>query len=450
MMFDRLLLFLSIPLFVFAHAQEILPPIQGHGPAIECPLPAAPAASAASTSGTSATTSAPPATVKSPLEADPDIAVAFRMERAYGKVAEALYPAVVCVTTYRPTAAPATNATGAAATNTPETAKQAAWRNTGKSSPYPGFEPDKTGSGFFIDREGHLLTCRHSILGATGTPARVIDVETDDGRKTLCRVVGTEPTLNLALLKLEVMPQNKLPEFSVPRFHWVAEDIFPGQIALSVGDPAGAVRTFSAGLFSATPNRQCYQNDLTSTYLQACLTAHPEAYGGPVVNIKGEVVGMLTPRVTPTLEILPNPGIEFVMPIQILATIADALKVNNSNQSPWLGFSVLDLAARYKQLIKEDPVAVRPPKPGEKRRMPYTGVYIDDLHDPGPGATAGVQVGDYLVSINGHKLFSVFNFQERLYLEGIGAQVELELFRNGDTRKIALKIEERPADAITH
>jgi len=369
-------------------------------------------------------------------QADPDLNFALKLQNAYTKVAAKTYPSVVCVTVYEADPAAEADVEG---TNGLSAAKDAAWRHTGRTSPYKGFRALRSGSGFALDEDGYFLTARHLLLDEAGELHHVIDVETSDLRKTLCSVVGTEPTLNLALLKFEVFPKRRPPEYTVPKYQYDAAIIQPGQIAIAVGDPAGAVRTFAPGVFSATPNRQCYQNDLTSTFIQASLNVHPEAYGGPVVDLQGRVVGMLTPRLNGAAKIVPNPGIEFIMPIQILANIADTLKVKGSNQSPWLGFSILELATVFKKF---------PGKPGVAR--PYTGVYIDDVYDPSPAAKAGVQDGDFLVSFNGVRLFSVLDFQTQLYLAGIGSEVELELFNAGKTRTLKVKIEERPKGAITH
>lgn len=365
---------------------------------------------------------------------DPDINMALQLENAYTKVAEKTYPSVVCVTVYqksdvKPKAVPTIGSP----------AQEAAWRHTGRISPYPGFEAVRSGSGFALDKDGHFLTARHLLLDEAGGMHPVVEVETGDLRKTLCTVVGIEPTLNLALLKLEVYPKSRPPEYTVPRFQYDAAAIRPGQIAIAVGDPEGALRAFHPGVFSATPNRQCYQNDLTSTFIQAGLHVHDGSYGGPVVDLQGRVVGMLTPRLNDKVKIVPNPGIEFIMPIQILANIADTLKVKGSTKSPWLGFSILELAAVFKKF---------PGKPGVAR--PYTGVYIDDVYDPSPAAKIGIEDGDFMVAFNGVRLFSVLDFQTQLYLAGIGSEVEIELFRNGKTRKVKVKIEERPKGAITH
>ena len=107
--------------------------------------------------------------------------------------------------------------------------------------------------------------------------------------------------------------------------------------------------------------------------------------------------------------------------------------------SPFLGFSVLELAVLRKQ-VRET---------GERIPLPLTGVYIDNLFEPSPAASAGVRVGDSLTAIDGNRLLSVLDFQKWLYLSGVGRSVTLQLYRDGKTLEKRMTIEMRPAAATT-
>jgi S1-C subfamily serine protease len=129
------------------------------------------------------------------------------------------------------------------------------------------------------------------------------------------------------------------------------------------------------------------------------------------------------------------------MPINIVAGIARALIAERSISSPWLGFSVLEIAALRARLRGAGTEATR------TLRAPLTGIYIDDVYDPSPAARAGVRVGDFLVALDGNRLFSVLDFQKWLYLSGIGREVRLSLFRDGETLELEATIETRPPAA---
>jgi S1-C subfamily serine protease len=114
-------------------------------------------------------------------------------------------------------------------------------------------------------------------------------------------------------------------------------------------------------------------------------------------------------------------------------TLYDALRAKASTESPWLGISVLELDWRLRQKLG---------------KSPRTGIYIDDVYEPSPASRAGIQPGDVLVSMGGQRLLTVSDFQRWLYLFGIDAAIEVEVWRDGKTGTHTLKIEQRPAAAV--
>jgi len=250
----------------------------------------------------------------------------------------------------------------------------------------------------------------------------------------LARLVGAEPTIDLAVLKLEVFSKQRPPAL-VPMAIGDSNAVRVGHWTIAVGDPWGPEQTYAVGTLAAPPGRQCYQEDLSGTLMQAALSVHAEAYGGPLVDIRGRVVGMTVPP--PGGGGLVPRASEFALPIHLAMNIYAALKVSESRRSPWLGFSVLELAAVHR----------RAGDSAKTLRLPRTGVYIDGLFEPSPASRAGIRVGDCLVAIDGNRLFSVLDFQKWLYLSGIGRTVELEIHRDGKPHTERVTVEERPPDA---
>jgi len=347
--------------------------------------------------------------------------IAIRLQDAFSSVADKVLPSVATVTAFVRTEAD---------TKIPDEA----WEVAGaEERMYPGFRRLRSGSGFFVTDDGYLLTGHHVVTRDDGETAEVLDVELPNGRHVLSRLVGAEPTINLAVLKLEVVSEHRPPRLT-PVTIGDSDAVRVGHWTIAVGDPWGPPRTYAVGTLAAQPQRQCYQEDLTGTLMQASLTVHPEAYGGPLVDIRGRVVGMTVPAAGG--ELLPR-ATELALPIALAMNIYKALKIAESRSSPWLGFSVLELAAATR----------RGANPAPPLDLPPTGVYIDDLFDPGPASRAGIRVGDSLVAIDGHRLFSVLDFQKWLYLSGIGRTIELEIHRDGKTLKKKVMVEERPASA---
>jgi len=367
----------------------------------------------------------PPAPVS-----DDEIGVALQLQDSFAIVAERVLPSTVAVTAYVRKAE--------AESDEGEGGPRSEWVKQ-LNADYPGFEPFNAGSGMVMSADGYVITARHVVLRQDGEAADLIDVEIEGGRHVIARLVGAEPTLNLAVLKALHFDEKKAPKYT-PVVLGDSTAIEVGHWAIGLGDPAGPVRFFDAGVLAAKPNRDCYQEQLTATYLQAALKVHPQCYGGPLVNIRGQVIGMLTPRL-PQLGVLADPtneGLEFALPSNIIKTIYAALLEKESVQSPWLGYAVASPAELRKTI---GPEAFRTMK------RPPLGIYIENVFDPSPAHAAGIKPGDFLVKFDGKFVRSPLEFQRHLYLAGIGARVKLTMFREGETYEVEIPIELRPLNA---
>lgn len=367
------------------------------------------------------------------------LAVARSLERAYEELVLRVSPSVVTVTAHQKqgAAAPADAAAPAAATTS-----AGAWvRNASADDQLPGYSALRTCSGFVSGAAGEIVTCRSLLLKESGELADLVTVETKDGRHTICDVVASEPTLDLAVLQLSVFPEGLPPSFAVARFG-DSTALRPGRQLLAAGDPEGPEQFFASGLLAAIPSRECYQEQLTATYLQAALVVHPEAYGGPLFDLDGQVVGMVVPRTrdVAVLGVGRPAGIEFALPSNILKTIYDVLVTRKSFRSPWLGIAIMSRVELRNELGADAFSALK--KPG-------FGVWIENTFDPGPAHVAGIQARDFLVKLDGRPVVDPVTFQRMLYLAGIGAEVKLELFRDGETFERTIVVAERPAEAVT-
>jgi S1-C subfamily serine protease len=380
-----------------------------------------------------------------------DLELALRLESAFARVAERLFPSVVGVTSLvREAEGPARSPKrreGAEPGRTPTGGSgepaAAAWTQPGEEEIlYPGFRRLRSGSGFVVSADGYVLTCRHLLLADGERLADAVDVELANRRHVLSRVVGVEPSLNLAVLKLEVLPEGRPPTL-VPAPIGDSDRVVLGQWALALGERWGPGRSYAVGTFARLPERQCYQEELSATLLESSAQIHPEAWGGPLATIRGEVVGITTPspaQLTGMSELAAGAGVPATsaLPTNVALGIYEALKVKESRQSPWLGFSVLDMATARRRL-----------RGGSGARgLRRTGVYIDDVFAPSPASRAGIAVGDSLVALDGVPLHSVLDFQKWLYLSGVGRTVDLEIVRGGETRHERVRIEARPPEAV--
>jgi serine protease Do len=351
------------------------------------------------------------------------LGVAESLERAFGKAAEKVFPSVVGISVY--------DRDVATASGRDAEPSAAGWRAGGADERiYPGFHVVRSGSGFIVSGDGDILTSAE-LLAGEGLAAndRVVDVELPGNVHCRSRLVGREPTIDLAVLKIAS------PVPVRPAMIGDSDDVRVGQWAIAVGDPPGAERIFSPGTIAARPERECYQEHRTSTLLQASMVIDPAGFGGPLVSIHGLVVGLTTSGhsvVAPSIGIC-NRTVT-ALPINLAMTIYRALKVKESELSPWLGFSVLELNAGLRTRL---------------RSAPPTGIYIDDVFEPSPASRAGVLVGDVLTRMDDHPILGVSDFQTWLYLLGIDATVTLEIVRDGKPLRKRIRIEQRPAAAST-
>jgi S1-C subfamily serine protease len=309
------------------------------------------------------------------------------------------------------------------------------------SSEYPGFGLVASGSGVVVSKEGDILTNRHLLLTPQGQPVDLVDVETADLRHTLAEVMGLEPTLNLGVLQLRVFSPDNPPRFEpIPFGDSSKAEV--GQLAFALGDPFGPEFLFSQGLISATPGRDCYQEQLSAAYLQASLPMLAGGFGGALVNRRGEWIGLLS--FVPSLGIpeqdFAQQGLAYALPANIVQALYSTIKKQQSFRSPWLGWAVMSPAELYRE---------RGAEALKSMQLPRVGIFIENVFAGSPADQAGIQPGDFLCRLGEAYIADPLDFQKQLYLAGIGSSVECEFFRNGEVFNRTLTITERPKEAIT-
>ncbi|MCK5944011.1 MAG: trypsin-like peptidase domain-containing protein, partial [Planctomycetes bacterium] len=293
--------------------------------------------------------------------------------------------------------------------------------------------------GWVVGEDGEVLTCNHALTTEDGGAPDLIDFETHDFQRVIAERVGVEPTVNLAILQGMVWP-NGHPR-RLPALQWGNSDrLRPGHWLLCFGDPAGPERFLTVGTFVARPSRDCYQDLLSAFYMQAGLVAHPQAYGGPMIDLNGRVVGVLAPS-------QPAPGkwcasarqgVEFGLPSKIVRGLHEAIRSARSFRSPWLGYAVMS---------RPEVARTRGMEAYRAMAKPRNGILIENVYDPGPAWAAGIRPGDWLVTFDTTRIFTPVDFQKQLYLRGIGSKVRVEICRDGASRWHELVVEQRPDGA---
>jgi serine protease Do len=283
------------------------------------------------------------------------------------------------------------------------------------------------GLGFIVEKEGFLLTTYRNLV-VPGTEALHETFHIRSGTSEYsAEVIGVEPTIDLAILKLETT------ETFTPAIAAVAREIAPGQKLEAVAFENGAFGTIP-GTVTALNTKQCYQHSLASTMFRAQITIPAAAIGGPVFHAdSGEVAAIYT-----GFKPVPEPGHEEVegethlLPIELCFNIYESLKTKRSLKSPWTGFSVRPLTDAERSFF-----------PTVKKH--HGGVAVEDVWENSPAQRMGVKEGDILVQFSYNRILSVADFQKWLYMYGVGQPVKLIFLRNGtDYLASDYTIEERP------
>ncbi len=266
------------------------------------------------------------------------------------------------------------------------------------------------GSGFIINQDGLIFTNEHVVRGADK-----IRVTLKDGRSFDGKVIGSDNTLDLAIVKINAhdLPTISLGDSSKAR---------PGELAIAIGNPYGFSNTVTAGIISATGRTlgELGKKDL----IQTDAAINPGNSGGPLININGEVIGINVAIVAQAQ------GIGFAIPINEAKEIKDDLVTKGKVVRPWLGIYMRDVDEKIAAYLKL-PVA--------------DGIVVIDIVDESPAQKMGVQKYDIIKEING---LAVRKSEEALKLiqkMKPGDAISLIIYREGKNYALSGRLEERPA-----
>jgi len=273
------------------------------------------------------------------------------------------------------------------------------------------YESRGQGSGVVID-DGYVLTNFHVIRGASR-----INVILSDGRSfDDAKVIGADPLTDLAVLKI---PGNHLIEAPWGN----SEDIEVGDWVLAVGNPYGLDRTVTAGIVSAKQRK--LGNSPYEHFLQTDAAVNPGNSGGPLVNTKGEVIGITTAILGDSYQ-----GISFAIPADMAQEIYERLKASGKIARGWLGVALAPLSAEIAEKLGIEDT---------------TGALVTGLIPDSPAQAAGVLPGDVIVQWQGQPV------REPRYLvllvanSKVGTTAKLVVLRAGKRIELKIKVEDRPA-----
>jgi len=274
--------------------------------------------------------------------------------------------------------------------------KPATDRRGGQQKLAPG-----SGSGFVISSDGFIVTNNHVIENA-----RDIRVSLADGRTVNAELKGTDPSTDIAVLKIY---ETGLKALSFAN----SEALQPGQIAIAIGNPLGLQHTVTAGVVSALGRTLRANNGrLIDDIIQTDASLTPGNSGGPLVNSLGQVIGVNTAT------IISAQGLCFAVSSNLAAFVAGKLIMEGKVKRAYLGIAgqVVNLTGRM--------IAAN-------RLERKTGVYISEVVPDQPTYNNELRSGDIIVAFNGKSVGTVDELHKQLVETVIGRSTRLEVLRNG-------------------
>ncbi|MFG6098352.1 HhoA/HhoB/HtrA family serine endopeptidase [Leptothoe sp. ISB3NOV94-8A] len=271
------------------------------------------------------------------------------------------------------------------------------------------------GSGFVVESDGVIWTNAHVVEGADA-----VTVTLRDGREFSGEVVGEDPLTDVAVIKVQAQD---LPTVTLGN----SEQLRPGEWAIAIGNPLGLDNTVTAGIVSATgrTSAQIRVPDKRVQFIQTDAAINPGNSGGPLLNERGEVIGINTAIIGGAQ------GLGFAIPINSAQRLAQELIEKGRVEHAYLGIQMRTLTTDLRQQINRDPR-------NDLRLSADEGVIILGLMRNSPALEAGLEVGDVIVAMNGKSITAAEQVQQIVQDLGVGESIGIEVDRSG--RQIALDV----------
>ena len=269
-----------------------------------------------------------------------------------------------------------------------------------------------SGSGVIISRDGYIVTNNHVVEGADA-----LEVTLDDNRTFTAKVIGADPTTDIALIKID--------GDNFPFIPWGNSDnLKVGEWVLAIGNPFNLASTVTAGIVSAKARNINIINKNTAieAFIQTDAAVNPGNSGGALVNTAGELVGVITAIASPTGSFS---GYSFAVPERIARKIVSDLMEYGTVQRAFIGISINEVTSETAQ--KNGVTSLK-------------GVYVSSVADGGAAAEAGIKAGDVILKVNDVEVNKVSELQEQIGRYRPGQQISVTVLHGEKTRTMNLTL----------
>ena len=275
-----------------------------------------------------------------------------------------------------------------------------------------------TGSGFFLDSDGYILTNNHVVESAANS-GRII-VETSDGKKYPAKLIGRDNSYDLAVLKINVQAAPTLQLGN-------SDQVLVGDAVIAIGSPLGLSGTVTAGIISSKNRAVTTGNGFgESSFINALQTdaaINPGNSGGALIDVNGNLIGINTAIFSRSGG---NMGIGFAIPAELAKTVMDSLISHGRVLRGWLGVEIASNGRSANGRESSD-------------------VFIAGVMQGGPADKAGLRRGDQIIEVAGQSVVSANQVIRQIGALAPKARTEIIVRRDGKVRKIDVTMGERPA-----
>jgi Do/DeqQ family serine protease len=273
-----------------------------------------------------------------------------------------------------------------------------------------------SGSGFIVNSNGRIITNAHVVDGVTK-----VSVVLKDGRQFEGKVIGTDPVTDVAVVQIEA---NNLPTVSVGN----SDALQPGELAIAIGNPLGLDNTVTVGIVSATgrSGSEVGIPDKRVSFIQTDAAINPGNSGGPLLNQKGEVIGMNTAIIQGAQ------GLGFAIPINQVQHIAEQISTTGKVEHPYLGIQMVTLSPEVKESLNQDPNS--PISVNEDQ-----GILIVRVMPNSPAHQSGLRAGDVIVQVENKPVTKADEVQQAVENITVGSSLKMQIKRQGQPFDLDVK-----------
>ena len=273
------------------------------------------------------------------------------------------------------------------------------------------------GSGVIISKDGYIVTNNHVI-----EKADIISVKLNDGREFKGRIIGTDPSTDLALVKIE---GDDFPTIPVGN----SDDLKIGEWVLAVGNPFNMTSTVTAGIVSAKARSLGVYNKGVESFIQTDAAINQGNSGGALVNARGELVGINSVLYSPTGS---YSGYGFAIPTSIMTKVVTDLKEYGTVQRAILGI-------QCRPIDNDGQMQDETMKKKADELGATEGVWVGEVLENG-SAFGKLEVDDVIIGINGKRVKNFANLQEELAKHRPGDKVTVKVLRDKKEKNIELTL----------